>query len=134
MSKIPTKTEGAAEPEIAITRGVAKEAGRPLSPEAVVEACKMVFDPDVHVDVYNLGLIYKITPDGRGNVDVEMTLTSPTCPVAEELVSEVAEKISALEGAGEARVRLVWEPAWDLSMMSDEARYQLDVEDLEMFS
>jgi FeS assembly SUF system protein len=127
--------EGAVEEELP---QVSAHTGSPLPPDAkpaaeadVIDAIKLVFDPEVGVDVYNLGLIYKIETLGGGEVRVDMTLTSPTCPMAEELPRQVAERIAGVEGAGEVTVKLVWEPAWELSKMSDEAKYQLDMGDIE---
>jgi len=114
-------------PDITLSRGKTNPKGKKVALEQLVAACKTVFDPDVHIDVYNLGLVYKITPKKNGDVEVDMTLTSPTCPVAEEMVSNVAQALADVKGVGKARVKLVWSPAWDISMLSDEARYKLDL-------
>jgi len=114
-------------PKITIARGAANPKGRRVDVELLIAAVKTVFDPDVGIDVYNLGLIYKIDPLKNSDVKVEMTLTSPTCPYAEKMVSDVAQALSDIEGVGKVTVKLVWSPAWDLAMLSDEARYRLDL-------
>ena len=98
----------------------------------VIDALKLVFDPEINVDVYNLGLIYKIEISKRGNVYIEMTLTSPTCPMAEDIPHWVADSVASVEGVGKVKIKLVWEPAWDLSKMTDEARFQLDIADMDL--
>jgi len=95
--------------------------------EQIINALKQVVDPDIGVDIYNMGLIYKMDIDKMGDVKVDMTLTSPTCPYAEILVSESGKLISDIQEVGEVFIKLVWEPAWDLSMLSDEARFKLDL-------
>ena len=98
----------------------------------VIDAIKLVFDPEINVDVYNLGLIYNIDISFDGDVEIEMTLTSPTCPMAEEIPHWVADSVASVEGVGKVKVKLVWAPAWNLSMMSDEARFQLDIADMDL--
>ncbi|MDR2098876.1 MAG: metal-sulfur cluster assembly factor [Rickettsiales bacterium] len=117
---------------------VTARAGKPLAPSAkpaeeadVIDAIKLVFDPEVGVDVYNLGLIYRISIAENGDAGIDMTLTSPTCPMAEEMPQQVADTVADLEGIGEVEVKLVWEPAWDLSKMSEEAKFQMDIGDLD---
>jgi metal-sulfur cluster biosynthetic enzyme len=114
-------------PQIAVTRGEPLGPGaKPLSDkEPIIEAIKLVFDPDVNINLYDLGLIYNIDLKPNGDVAIDMTLTSPTCPMAEEMVESVAEFASSAEGIGRTDVRLVWTPAWTISMMSDDARYEL---------
>ena len=94
---------------------------------SVVETLRTVFDPEIPVNIYELGLIYKVdaTPDGK--VDVEMTLTSPMCPVAGSLPPEVETKIKAIEGVSEAKVEVVWEPPWTPDKMTEAARLQLNM-------
>ncbi len=91
----------------------------------VVSAIKTVFDPEIPVDIYELGLIYDITADASRHVHVKMTLTSPACPSAQQLPSEVRFKIKALEGVSDATVDIVWDPPWDKDKMSDVAKLQL---------
>ncbi|MDR1477005.1 MAG: metal-sulfur cluster assembly factor [Rickettsiales bacterium] len=125
--------------EVAELPNVVAHAGTKLAPgtvppvdkERVIDALKTVFDPDVGIDIYNLGLIYDIDPLENGDVKIAMTLTSPTCPIADEMPQMAADAVAALEGAGEVEARLVWEPMWDLSHLSEEAKYQLDMTDLE---
>ena len=110
------------------------KAGSPLDPgakpaerAAVVEALQQVHDPEISVNIYDLGLIYKLEIAPDGDIEIEMTLTAPTCPVAGTLPGEVARKAAAVEGAGEVTVELVWEPPWSREMMSDEAKLALDM-------
>ena len=95
-----------------------------LTPK-VVEAISTVFDPEIPVNIYELGLIYKIEADADARVKVDMTLTSPACPSAQQLPSEVRYKVKALEGVTDAFVEVVWEPAWTKDLMSEEARFSL---------
>jgi FeS assembly SUF system protein len=91
----------------------------------IVEALKSVYDPEIPVNIYELGLIYDVdvAPDGR--VEVKMTLTSPACPVAGSLPGEVREKIESVAGVTSAEVEVVWDPVWNPGMMSEAAKLQL---------
>ena len=100
--------------------------------EEVIDALKLVFDPEINVDVYNLGLIYKTEISKSGDVYIEMTLTSPTCPMAEEMPHWVAQSVASVDGVGVVHVKLVWDPAWDLSKMTDEAKFQFDIADMDL--
>lgn len=128
------------EGEVAELPQVVARAGKPLAPgvkpvgdkAVIVDALKGVFDPDVGIDIYNLGLIYDIRLVENGNVEIDMTLTSPTCPIAEEMPQMAADAAALVEGVGEVEAKLVWEPMWDLSRLSDEAKFQLDMADLEL--
>jgi len=93
--------------------------------EAVVDALKDIYDPEIPVNIYDLGLIYgvEITPDNHARVT--MTLTTPHCPVAESMPGEVELRVGAVPGVGDAEVALVWDPPWDPSKMTDEARLEL---------
>jgi FeS assembly SUF system protein len=91
----------------------------------VVDALKTVFDPEIPVDIYELGLIYDIQADAARRVHVTMTLTSPACPSAQQLPSEVKYKVKAVQGVSDATVEVVWEPPWDKDKMSEAARLQL---------
>ncbi|MCA1652755.1 MAG: SUF system Fe-S cluster assembly protein [Sphingomonadales bacterium] len=93
--------------------------------EAVIEALKSIYDPEIPVDIYELGLIYDVAVSEDGDAVVTMTLTTPHCPVAESMPGEVEMRILAVPGIRDAEVKLVWEPAWDPSKMSDEARLEL---------
>jgi len=96
--------------------------------ERVVVALKTVYDPEIPVNIYELGLIYKLSVLGENKVDVEMTLTSPMCPVAGTLPGEVQRKVLSVEGVDEANVELVWDPPWNMEMMTEEARFQLGMD------
>ena len=93
--------------------------------DAVINVLKTVYDPEIPVNIYELGLIYDIRVDDDNNVEVDMTLTTPNCPVAESLPEEVKKKVSLIAGIGNAEVNLVWEPPWDKEMMSEEAKFEL---------
>ena len=99
----------------------------PMSKEeqSVVAALKTCYDPEIPVDIYELGLIYGVSVDDAGHASITMTLTSPMCPVAEILPTEVRLKAKTAEGISDASVELVWDPPWDPSMMSEAARLQL---------
>ncbi|RVT84111.1 SUF system Fe-S cluster assembly protein [Rhodobacteraceae bacterium CCMM004] len=93
--------------------------------EAVVEACRSVYDPEIPVNIYDLGLVYTIEISDENDVSVLMTLTAPGCPVAGEMPGWVAEAIEPLPGVRKVDVDLTWEPPWGMDMMSDEARLEL---------
>ena len=93
----------------------------------IVEAIKKVYDPEIPVNIYGLGLIYKIDIQEDGNVEITMTLTSPFCPVAGSLPKEVAARASEVDGVKKANVELVFEPAWSMDLMSDEAKLKLNL-------
>ena len=92
---------------------------------AIVEALKTVFDPEIPVNIYELGLIYDIDIQAEGAVQVKMTLTSPGCPVAGSLPGEVRDKVAGVPGVTSVDVELVWDPSWNPSMMSEAARLEL---------
>ena len=98
-----------------------------LGKENIVEALKKVFDPEIPVNIYDLGLIYNIGIDKDLGVKVEMTLTSPNCPVAGEMPSLVANSIKKLGGFSGVSVNLVWDPIWNKDMMSEDAKLALDI-------
>jgi len=93
--------------------------------EAVVEALKSIYDPEIPVNIYELGLIYDVAVDADGDAIVSMTLTTPNCPVAESMPAEVEMRVLSVPGIRDAEVKLVWDPPWDPSKMSDEARLEL---------
>ena len=93
--------------------------------EAVIAALKEIFDPEIPVNIYELGLIYGVDITGEGSVAVTMTLTTPHCPVAESMPAEVEMRVSAVPGVRDAEVNLVWDPPWDMAKMSDEAKLEL---------
>jgi FeS assembly SUF system protein len=92
---------------------------------AIVKAISTVFDPEIPVNIYELGLIYDVIVDASGVAGIRMTLTAPGCPVAHTLPVEVANKVKAVDGVTDARVDIVWEPAWTKDRMSDAAKLQL---------
>lgn len=94
---------------------------------AVIEALKTVHDPEIPVNIYDLGLIYDVERFGDGSVKIEMTLTAPACPVAGEMPMMVAEAVAGVAGVGEVQVELVWEPQWTIERMSEDARLALDM-------
>ena len=93
--------------------------------EAVVEACRTVYDPEIPVNIFDLGLIYTIEISDENDVMILMSLTAPGCPVAGEMPGWVAEAVEPLAGVKTVNVQLVWEPPWGMDMMSDEARLEL---------
>ncbi len=95
--------------------------------EEIVAACKTVLDPEIPVDIYELGLIYSFDVKDDGQVILEMTLTTPMCPVADSLPLEVQQKVMAIEGVTDVDLRVVFDPPWDKSKMSEEAAFVLDM-------
>lgn len=93
--------------------------------DIIIAVIKTIFDPEIPVDIYELGLIYDVRIDKDFNVDVDMTLTSPSCPVAETLPVEVEEKIAGIEQVKSAKVQVVFDPTWTKDMMSEEAQLDL---------
>jgi len=93
----------------------------------VIEAVKKIYDPEIPVNIYELGLIYKIDVDEKNKVNVDMTLTSPNCPVAESLPNEVKENIKKVEGVSDVNLNIVWEPPWDQDKMSEAAKLELNL-------
>ena len=95
--------------------------------EDIIKAVKTVYDPEIPVDIYELGLIYEIKVDDEGRVSIIMTLTTPMCPVADSLPMEVQEKIFGVEGVTDVDLSLVFDPPWNKEMMSEEAQFALDM-------
>jgi len=93
----------------------------------IVGALKTVYDPEIPVDIYELGLIYRIDVDSERNVELDMTLTAPGCPVAGDMPGWVENAVAAVPGVGQVKVNLVFDPPWDMSRMSDEARLSLNM-------
>ncbi|WP_336962121.1 SUF system Fe-S cluster assembly protein [Sphingobium aquiterrae] len=93
--------------------------------DAVIDALKEIYDPEIPVNIYDLGLIYGVDIADGGHVIVTMTLTTPHCPVAESMPAEVELRVGAVPGAGDVEVNLVWDPPWDPAKMSDEAKLEL---------
>lgn len=99
-------------------------AGHPLLPD-IKEALRTVFDPEIPVNIYELGLIYKIAIDPENNVAIQMTLTAPGCPVAGEMPGQVQEAVHAIDGVSDVQVDLVWDPPWNPGLMAETAKLQL---------
>ena len=93
----------------------------------VIEEIKKIYDPEIPVNIYELGLIYKVEVDEKNKVNIDMTLTSPNCPVAESLPKEVNENIMKVEGVSNVNLNLVWEPPWDKDKMSEAAKLELNL-------
>ena len=93
--------------------------------ERIVDALKTIYDPEIPVNIYELGLVYKVDVEDDNKVLVEMTLTSPHCPVAESLPGEVELKVAGVEGVNGCEVKIVWDPPWHPSMMTEEAQLEL---------
>lgn len=91
----------------------------------IVDVLKTVYDPEIPVDIWNLGMIYKIDVKDDGAVELDMTFTAPSCPAADFILEDVRTKVESVEGVTSANVNLVFDPAWDQSMMSEEARVEL---------
>jgi FeS assembly SUF system protein len=93
--------------------------------ERIVDVLKTVYDPEIPVNIYDLGMIYKIDVKEDGTVDLDMTFTAPNCPAADFILDDVRTKIESLEAVKAANINLVFDPAWDQSMMTEEARIEL---------
>ncbi|MDP7100308.1 MAG: DUF59 domain-containing protein [Rhodospirillales bacterium] len=123
---------GDIDPEILSEGGLVGKAGEPKaegktvpSDEAIIDAIRTVYDPEIPVNIYELGLIYELNVAQNGDVKIEMTLTAPGCPVAGILPQQVADAAASVDGTGEIEVYLVWEPAWDMDKMSEDAKLAL---------
>jgi FeS assembly SUF system protein len=132
MSREPNLSDfmgGPAEGEAAMARaGTPLEAGEEKASEgAILDALRCVHDPEIPVNIYDLGLIYKMDRAENGNVAIDMTLTAPACPVAGEMPGKVAEAVASVPGVGEVEVHLVWEPPWTKDRMSEDAKLALDI-------
>jgi FeS assembly SUF system protein len=114
--------DGVARAGTALANGTA-----PADRQALIDAVSTVYDPEIPVNVYELGLVYDLNQKPDGDVQVTMTLTAPGCPVAGVLPGKVAEVLSQVPGAGRVEVHLTWEPMWEPSMMSEAARVELDM-------
>lgn len=96
--------------------------------ERIVDVLKTVYDPEIPVNIFDLGLIYKVDLSDNGEVDIDMTFTAPSCPAADFILEDVRQKVDAVQGVKSANVNLVFEPTWDQSMMTEEARVELGFE------
>ena len=113
-------------------RALPAEIPAPAEPEGdlrtrIVAALKTVYDPEIPVDIWELGLIYSINITDDGDVAITMTVTAPACPVAGEMPGQVEQAVASVDGVESASVELVWDPPWDPSLMSDEARVALNM-------
>ena len=95
--------------------------------EKIITEIKKIYDPEIPVNIYELGLIYDINVDEKNNVKINMTLTTPNCPVAESLPKEVQDSVKAIKEINNVDLKLVWEPPWDKSMMSEAAKLELNL-------
>lgn len=93
--------------------------------ERIVDVLRTVYDPEIPVNIYDLGLIYRVDLKDTGDVDIDMTFTAPSCPAADFILEDVRQKVDSVEGVHNATVNLVFEPVWDQSMMTEEARVEL---------
>lgn len=96
--------------------------------ERIVDVLKTVYDPEIPINIWDLGMIYKIDVKEDNTVDIDMTFTAPSCPAADFILEDVRTKVESLQGINAANINLVFEPAWDQSMMSEEARVELGFE------
>jgi FeS assembly SUF system protein len=93
--------------------------------EEIVKTLKTIYDPEIPVNIYDLGLIYNVDTDDDGNVSIEMTFTAPNCPAADFIIEDVCQKIESIDGIKSAKVNLVFEPEWNKDMMTEEAKLEL---------
>lgn len=93
--------------------------------DKAIAVLKTIYDPEIPVDIYELGLVYGVDVNESGEILITMTLTSPSCPVAETLPPEVEQKVAGIKGVNSAKVEITWDPPWDKSMMSEEAMVEL---------
>jgi FeS assembly SUF system protein len=121
-ASMPLGTHGAWTPE-----GETPPPPQKVSEDAIISMLKTVFDPEIPVDIYELGLIYAVEIADDGRVKVEMTLTTPSCPSAQELPSQVEEAVRMVPGVTDVHVEVVWDPPWDQSRMSEDARLALNM-------
>jgi len=114
--------------DVTARAGKALPAERPVADgEAIIAAMRTVYDPEIPVNIFDLGLVYGIDIGADGNVSIDMTLTAPACPVAGIMPQQIAEAVAGVEGVGTVEIRLVWEPPWTRDRMTDEAKLALDL-------
>ncbi|MBO5186400.1 MAG: DUF59 domain-containing protein [Prevotella sp.] len=99
-----------------------------LIEERIVDVLRTVYDPEIPVNIYDLGLIYRVEVKDGGDVEIDMTFTAPSCPAADFILEDVRQKVDSVDGVTNATVNLVFEPEWDKSMMTEEARVELGFE------
>jgi FeS assembly SUF system protein len=128
MNFMPARTDDdkPGETDTVAIAGARLPPGTPLADdEDIIEGLKSVHDPEIPVNIYDLGLIYRLDVSDEGNVSIDMTLTAPACPVAGQLPQQVADAVAAVGGVGEVDVRLVWDPPWTQDRMSEAAQLML---------
>ena len=101
--------------------------GKKVSEKNIIKKIKTVFDPEIPVNIYDLGLIYNLDIDKKNNIMIKMTLTTPNCPVAGSMPESVGKAVSEIEGISSIKVELVWEPKWTKDMMTEDAKLALDI-------
>lgn len=106
---------------------LASEDKNRASREQIIEALRTVSDPEIMINIWDMGLVYKIVQEDDGDVKIDMTVTAPTCPVAGILPQQAADAVAALDGTGVVEVKIVWEPAWSFENMSDEAKAMIEL-------
>lgn len=115
-------------PEYKASAGEPLDEDQPLARMLdIVDALKNVYDPEIPINIYDLGLVYKINQQQNGDILIEMTLTAPTCPVAGVLPQQAADEVSIVEGVGRVEVKVVWEPAWTIDRLSEDAKAMLEM-------
>lgn len=129
-----TQGQASAEPAAEIPTDYKAFAGQPLpagekiaAVADIIEALKTVCDPEIAINIYDLGLIYDIRQNAAGDVEIDMTLTAPGCPVAGILPQQAADVVALVEGTGRVTVQLVWEPAWSFERLSEEAKAMMEL-------
>ncbi len=118
-----------------MTKDYAAYAGKKLaadnksraSREQIIEALRTVSDPEIMINIWDMGLVYRIVQEDDGDIKIDMTVTAPTCPVAGVLPQQAADAVAALDGTGVVEVKIVWEPAWSFENMSDEAKAMIEL-------
>ena len=126
-TEVTTSETPATEPRATETRSAIPPEEMARLTDEIVGALKTVYDPEIPADIYELGLIYKVDIDDDRMVNIDMTLTTPNCPSAAELPAQVENAVAGVPGVREAKVNIVWDPPWDPSRMSDEARAVLNM-------
>lgn len=134
LGVLSAMTQGQETQEETILKDYEAHAGEPLpkgekkaGPGDIVEALKTVFDPEIPINIYDLGLIYDVRQKDDGDVEIDMTLTAPGCPVAGILPQQAADVVALVEGVGRVTVKIVWEPAWSFDRLSEEARAMMEL-------
>ena len=134
LGVLSAMTQGQTDEDQMIPSDYEAHAGSPLpkeekkaSQEDIVAALKTVFDPEIPINIYDLGLVYDVRQQENGDIEIDMTLTAPGCPVAGVLPQQAADVVALVEGVGQVTVKIVWEPAWSFDRMSEEARAMMEL-------